>query len=112
VHPGDAMRMFAASGAHHLAADEARLSGDALRRLETHLRQYRDKATVPLALLIELEATTYQHWATRLEVEARYNPDDATYVPAKLERHLKDVQRTLRQYWQWRDYEAAGRKNV
>lgn len=108
VHPGDAMRMFAASGAIHLAADEARASGDTMRRLETRLRQYRDKATVPLALLIELQATTYQYWSTRLEVEARYNPDDAPYVPAKLERHLKDVQRTLRQYWQWRDHEAAG----
>lgn len=109
VHPGDAMRMFAASGALHLAADEARDAGDAMRRLETQLRQYRDKAAVPLGLLVELEATTYGYWSKRLEAEARYNPDDAPYVPAKLERHMKDAARTLRQYWQWRDYEAAGR---
>jgi len=106
VHPGDAMRMFAASGAIHLAADEARPSGDAMRRMETQLRQYRDKAAVPIALLIELEATTHQYWSTRLAVEARYNPDDAPYVQPKLDRHMKDVLRTLRQYWQWRDYET------
>lgn len=109
IHPGDAMRMFAASGALHLAADEARDAGDAMRRLETQIKQFRDKTAVPLAMLIDLEATTYQYWSKRLEVEGRYNPDDAPYAPAKLERHLKDVQRTLRQFWQWRDYEAAGR---
>lgn len=109
VHPGDAMRMFAASGAIHLAADEARPWAEAMRRIETQLRQYRDKAAVPIALLIELETTTHQHWSTRLAVEARYNPDDAPYVQSKLDRHMKDLQRTLRQYWQWRDYEAARR---
>lgn len=112
VHPGDAMRMFAASGALHLAADEAREAGEAMRRLETQLRQYRDKTAVPLAMLVELEATTYGYWSRRLEVEARYNPDDAPYIPAKLERHMKDATRTLRQYWQWRDYEAAGRPPI
>jgi hypothetical protein len=106
VHPGLALRMFVASGAMFHAAEEARADGEATKRLETRIKQYRDAKEVPLALLVELEATSRRYWTTRLSAEARYNPDEAKYVPAKLERHLKDTQKTLRRYWQWREHEA------
>jgi hypothetical protein len=106
VHPGTALRMFAASGVMHLAAEEARAVNEARQRLETRIKQYRDAKDVPLALLIELESTTRTYWTTRLKVEARYNPDEAKYLPAKLDRYMKDAQKTLRQYWQWREYES------
>lgn len=107
VHPGDALRMFAASGAMYLAAEAARPAGEAMKRTETRIKQYRDAKDVPLALLIDLEATTRSYWTTRLTEEARYNPDEAKYVPAKQERYMKDAQRTLRRYWQWREYETT-----
>jgi hypothetical protein len=106
VHPGDALRAFAAVGAMHLAAEEARPAGEAMKRLDTHIKQYRDAKDVPLALLVELEATTRAYWSTRLDVEARYNPEQARYVAAKLERYQKDTLKTLRRYWQWREHET------
>jgi hypothetical protein len=106
VHPSDALRMFAATGAMHLAALAARAANAAMRRLEVRIKQYRDAKDVPLDLLIELEATTRSHWATRLEEEARHNPDKAKYVALELDRHMKDVQKTLRRYWQWREHET------
>jgi hypothetical protein len=106
VHPGTALRMFAASGVMHLAAEEAREVGEAMKRIETRIKQYRDAKDVPLALLIELEATTRTYWTTRLTVEARYNPDEAKYAAGKLDRYMKDAQKTLRRFWQWREYES------
>lgn len=106
VHPGDALRMFAASGAMFLAAEAARPHGEAMKRLETRIKQYRDAKQVPLAVLVELEAASRNYWTTRLSEEARYNPDEAKYVPAKLERYMKDALKTLRRYWQWRDHES------
>lgn len=106
VNPGTALRMFAASGVMHLAAEEAREVGESLRRTETRIKQYRDAKDVPLALLIEFEASTRSYWTTRLTVEARYNPDEAKYAPAKLDRYMKDAQKTLRRFWQWREYET------
>jgi hypothetical protein len=107
VHPGVALRMFAASGALHLAGEVARGANEAMRRLETRIKQYRDAKDVPLALLIEFEATSRTHWTTRLEEEARHDPTQAQYVPAKLERYMNDVLRTLRRYWQWREHETT-----
>ena len=107
VHPSAALRMFAASGAMHLAADEARGAGEAMRRIDCRIKQYRDAKQVPLALLIELESATRTYWSTRLFVEARYDPDQARHVPAKLERYLKDTLRTLRRFWQWRAHEDS-----
>ena len=107
VHPGTALRMFAASGAIHLASECARAPNEAMRRCELRIKQYRDAKDVPLALLIELEATSRKHWTIRLEEEARHNPEEQKYVAAKLERYMKDVQRTLRRYWQWREHEGA-----
>jgi hypothetical protein len=107
VHPGDALRMFAASGAMHLAAEAARPAGEAMRRIEKQINQYREAKEVPLALLIELESTSRIYWTTRLGEEAHYNPDEAKYVAAKLERHVADTLKTLRRYWQWRSYETT-----
>jgi hypothetical protein len=107
VHPGDALRMFAASGAMHLAAQTARHAGEAMKRIEKRINQYREAKEVPLALLIELESTSRIYWTTRLTEEARYNPDEAKYVAAKIERYTTDTLKTLRRYWQWREYETT-----
>lgn len=106
VHPGDALRAFAMVGAMHLAAEAARPANETMRRLETRIKQYRNDKDVPLALLLEFEAVTREHWTTRLSCEARHNPDEQKYVAAKLERYMKDCYRTLRRYWQWREHEA------
>lgn len=109
VHPGNALRMFAASGAMFLAAEEARNAGEAMKRTETRIKQVRDAKDVPLQWLIALETETRTYWTTRLTAEARYNPDEAKHVSAKLDRHMKDVHKTLRRYWQWREYEDQHR---
>ncbi len=107
VHPGNALRMFAASGALHLAVEAARPAGEAMKRIDQQIKQYRDAKEVPLALLIELESTSRIYWSTRLGEEARYNPEQAKFVAAKLDRYMKDTLKTLRRYWQWREYEAT-----
>jgi hypothetical protein len=107
VHPGDALRIFAASGAIHLAAEAARPAGEAMKRIEKQINQYREAKAVPLALLIELESASRIYWTTRLSEEARYNRDQLQYVAAKIERYAADTLRTLRRYWQWREYEAT-----
>jgi len=107
VHPGDALRMFAASGAMHLAAEAARPAGEAMKRLDQQIKQYRDAKEVPLALLIELDSMSRIYWSTRLTEEARYNPEEAKYVAGKLERYTRDTLKTLRRYWQWREYETT-----
>jgi hypothetical protein len=107
VHPGTALRLFAASGAIHLAAEAARPAGEAMKRIEKQINQYREAKAVPLALLIELESISRIYWTTRLREEAHYNPDAAKYVAAKLERHVADTHKTLRRYWQWREYETT-----
>jgi hypothetical protein len=109
VHPGDALRAFAAIGAMHLAAEEARPHGEAMRRVDTRIKQVRDAKDVPLAMLVELEAASRAYWTTRLDAEARYDPAQARYTPAKLDRYLKDTLKTLRRYWQWREHESAVR---
>lgn len=109
VHPGDALRMFAAVGATLLAAEAARPAAEAMKRIETEMKQYRDAKDVPLALLIDFEATTRSYWTTRLTEEARYNPEAAKYVAAKLDRYANDALKTLRRYWQWREYEHKRR---
>jgi len=109
VHPGNALRMFAASGAAFLANEEAREAGETMKRIEIQLKQFRDAQDVPLQMLIELEAASRSYWTTKLNAEARYTPEEAGYVPGKLDRHMQDVQRTLRRYWQWRSHEAAAR---
>jgi len=57
---------------------------------------------VPLELLRELESTSRQYWTTTLSVEARHAPEQQQYLQAKIDRYMHDVEKTLRQYWQWR----------
>jgi hypothetical protein len=107
VHPGVALRIFAASGAIHLAAEAARPACEAMKRIDKQVRQYREAKDVPLALLIELESSTRIYWTTRISEEARYNPEESKYVAAKIERYCTDTLKTLRRYWQWREYETS-----
>ena len=107
VHPGDALRMFAASGAIHLAAEAARPAGEAMKRLDQQIKQYREAKDVPLGLLIELESASRSYWTTRISEEARYNPEEQKYVASKIERYTRDTLKTLRRYWQWREYETT-----
>jgi hypothetical protein len=102
--------MFAACGAMHLAAEAARPAHEATRRIETRIKQYRDAKDVPLALLVEFEATSRAYWTMRLEEEARHDPEQGRYVAAKLDRYMKDVLKTLRRYWQWRTHETTGQR--
>src|SRR4029079_9967902 len=94
VNPGTALRMFAASGVMHLAAEEAREVGESMRRTETKIKQYRDAKDVPLAMLIELEASTRNYWTTRLAVEARYNPHEDTDGQRERPPHTSHAQNT------------------
>lgn len=107
IHPRDALRMFAASGAMHLAIEAARAHNEAMRRLDQQIKHYRDAKQVPLALLVEFDTVSRNHWTVRLETEAMYNPEQARYVPAKLQRYMDDTSRTLRRYWQWRQHETG-----
>ena len=73
-----------------------------MMRAQTAINGYRDRKDVPLALLEELEATSRSYWTTVLMVEAEHVPELTQYVDAKIDRYMKDVTRTLQQYWQWR----------
>jgi hypothetical protein len=102
IEPGDAWRIFAASGARLLADAAALSSYEAMVRADLAISQYRDRKQVPLALLTEYEASARQHWTTVFEVEAQYVPEQWQYVASKIERHMHDVNRRLRDFWQWR----------
>jgi hypothetical protein len=106
VDPGTQLRMFAAMGAHHLAEHDALEDRFAMMRAEHLIHQYRDNKDVPLSLLEQLEASARRYHSTRLSVEARYNPEQAKYVDQKVARYMKDTERTLKQFWQWRQRSA------
>ncbi len=102
VDPGTAMRMFAAMGAHHLAEQAAMPDRAAMMRAEHRMNQYRDNKDVPMALLEEFEAAARRYHTRRLTCEAEHNPELQKHVDMKLARYMKDAERTLKQYWQWR----------
>jgi len=101
--PASAMRVFAASGALFIGQRAAQASWEAMRRAETRINNYRDKRAVPLALLEELESTARGHWTTLFTTEAELVPELQRYVAAKIESSMKSVEKTLRQFWQWRE---------
>jgi hypothetical protein len=107
IEPGAALRMFAAGGALALAEHAALAHWEAMKRAEVRIDQYRDKKAVPMELLQSFEASSRAYHHTRLEVEAQHVPEQRAYVPAKLERYMKDAERKLRQFWQWRDRAAV-----
>jgi ElaB/YqjD/DUF883 family membrane-anchored ribosome-binding protein len=98
----DGMRIFAASGALMLGQWEGQGAWEAMKRVENRVSAYRERKEVPLELLSELEATSRQYWTTTLTVEAQHAPEQQQYLQAKIERYMHDVEKTLRQYWQWR----------
>lgn len=102
VEPGNALRMFAAMGAPHLAEQAAFPDLAAMMRAENQMHQYRESKDVPLRLLEEFESSARRYHTTRLTVEAGYNPEQAKYVETKLARYMKDAHKTLKHYWQWR----------
>jgi hypothetical protein len=93
---------FEGSGARHLGEWEAHVDFERMTRAQTRINGYRDKKDVPITLLKELEASARRYFTTVLTVEAEHVPLQKPYVDAKIERHMKDIERTLRQFWQWR----------
>jgi hypothetical protein len=99
--------IFVGSGGRHLGEWAAHADWVAVQRAQTQLDGYRDRKQVPLALLEELDASARRYIRTTLEVEASHAPLQAPYVAMKVERHMKEVARTLSQYWQWRGRRPA-----
>jgi hypothetical protein len=107
IEPGASLRMFAAGGALALAEHAALSHWEAMKRAEIRIDQYRDKKAVPMELLESFASSSRAYHATRLEVEAQHVPEQRSYVPSKLERHVKDAEKKLRQFWQWRERVAV-----
>lgn len=100
--------VFVGAGAHHLGEHAGQQDWERMQRAQTRINGYRDRKDVPLSLLEELESSARRYYTTVLEVEARHAPLQRPYVTAKLERYMKDVERTLRQHWQWRARGGSG----
>jgi hypothetical protein len=103
VDPGPALRIFAAGGALALGEAAALPAWEAMKRAEIRIDQFRTKKDVPMDLLETYEASARSYFTTRLEVEAKYVPEERTYVAARIGRYMHDVERKLRQFWQWRE---------
>lgn len=95
--------LFVGSGALCLGQQAAFDAWEAMTRAETRMGQYRKSRAVPMSLLEQYEAAATEYWTTLLNVEAQHVPEIAQHVPLKLQGYLKTVNRTLRQYWQWRE---------
>lgn len=104
VNPGDAIRVFAHSGASYLAQQHCRPTLEAYLRVEQKMKHFRDDKDVPLEMLIDFEKLNREYWTARLNLEASYVPEQKKYVESKIERHLADANKTLRRYWQWREH--------
>ena len=94
---------FEGSGARHLAERAAHEDWERMTRAQTRINGYRDRKDVPITLLKELESSARRHFTTIFSVEAEHLPLQKPHVAAKIERHMKDIERTLRQHWQWRE---------
>ncbi len=90
------------SYARYLGERAAHPDWEKMQRAQARMNVYRDRKEVPLALLEELSNSSRRYFTTVLEVEASHAPLQQPYVAAKVERYMKDTERTLRQYWQWR----------
>lgn len=93
---------FVGSYARYLGERAAQADWEQMQRAQTRINVPRDRKDVPLALLEELESSARRYFTTVLEVEAAHAPLQQPYVAAKLERYMKDIEKTLRQDWQWR----------
>jgi hypothetical protein len=96
------------SYARYLGERAAHGDWEIMRRAQARINVPRDRKDVPLAQLEELESSARRYFTTWLEVEASHAPLQRPYVAAKIERYMKDVEKTLRQYWQWRGRGGAG----
>jgi len=101
LDPGPGLRSFAAA-ALFIGQRSAQTAWEAMRRAEARINGYRDRREVPLELLRELESSAREYWTTTLTVEAEQVPELAKHMTAKLEGAMKGVEKTLRQFWQWR----------
>jgi hypothetical protein len=99
----DAERVFRGSGPHLLGDWQAFPAWERMMRAETSMGLYRDNKDVPMDLLREYEASSREYYSTRLNVEAQYAPEQQQHVAMKLEGYMKSTNKTLRQYWQWRE---------
>ncbi len=106
VEPGAAWRIFSGNGARLLADAAALPDYEVMVRTEGRINAYRDRKDVPLELLVEYERAARAHYTKVFEIEASYVPELQGYVAAKIDRHMHDIQRKLRDYWQWRQQAA------
>jgi hypothetical protein len=102
IEPGEALRAFAVVGAMALAERQALDLWEAMTRALTQINQYRERKDVPLELLREYERAGRGYWTERLTAEAAFAPEQRPFVTQKIESYMKSVNKTLRQYWQWR----------
>jgi hypothetical protein len=96
------------SYARYLGERAAHADWEIMQRAQARINVPRDRKDVPLAQLEELESSARRYFTTWLEVEASHAPLQQPYVAAKIERYMKDIEKTLRQYWQWRGRNGAG----
>jgi hypothetical protein len=106
IEPGQALRAFAAVGAMALAERQALSWWEAMTRAHARIRHYRERKDIPLDLLREYERAGRGYWTTRLTTEADFAPEQRPFVEQRIESSMKDVNKTLRQHWQWR--QSAG----
>ena len=107
IEPGRELRMFAAVGAMALAERQALDLWEAMTRTLNQINSYRDRNDVPLGLLQQYERLGRGYWTTRVTAEADYAPEQRPNAPQKIDSYMKNVHKTLRQHWQWRQF-AAG----
>ena len=103
VDPGDALRSFAGFGAMWIAEGHALPAWQRMKRAELSMESYRDKKDVPMATLEAFDAAARAYWTTRFGIEAEFVPELKKHVAGKVDANLKTANKTLRQYWQWRE---------
>jgi hypothetical protein len=106
VEPGQALRAFGASAAHYLGERAALPSWEEMTRAEAQMHSYRERREVPLGLLHAYQDAARRYFTTRLSVEAELVPEQVPYVATRVEGYMKSVQKTLREYWQWRQQQV------
>ena len=76
---------------------------ETMTRAENEINSFRDRKDVPMPLLERYHDAAQRYWTVVLETEAELVPVNKPHVAAKIERYMKDVQKLLRQHWQWRE---------
>lgn len=102
IEPGPALRMFAVTGARWLAERQALDPWEAMTLALIQINSYRDRQAVPLDLLREYERTARAYCTECTTTEAEFAPEQRPYVQQKIDTYMKDVNKKLRDHWQWR----------